>query len=121
MTTLRRISKALFVATLLCASLALIAPRHAIAAPTAKHDCCAHTEMHDNAPGDCPMHHNAPAKKQSDSSCCVACAAGLALLLVAPPDFVYAQTGEQRLVSLNDRSHSLPHRPPVPPPRVAFA
>jgi len=109
-----------FVALLLCALCALFIPAQAkAAARVAKSSCCARMKMDAESDKHCPMHQQSPPKEQ-DASCCQGCALGLALLFVAPPDFVYAQTGETALGSLITRSQSLPHRPPVPPPRSAI-
>lgn len=111
----------LLVAALFCGLIAMFVPAPLKAAAPAKQSCCAHMQMPADAEGDCPMHHEAPADQQHDASCCQACALGLALLFVVPLPFVYAQTGEESLVSLVTRSRSLPQPPPVPPPRSALA
>lgn len=120
MIVLQKIARGLLVATLLCALAALFLPTKAIAKPAPQPSCCAHMKATTDAGDECPMHHDAPSK-QEQSACCQACAQGLALLFTTLPNFIYASTGEESLVSLNARSHSLPHRPPVPPPRVAFS
>src|SRR5215210_8399792 len=112
---LRPIKQRALAGLLLCAVLALFIPAPSQGA-VARPSCCAHMKAEAQSEGDCPMHQQAPADKK-DPSCCQACATGLTLLFVAPPDFVYAPTGEVSLVSLSTRGHSLPHRPPVPPPR----
>ncbi len=113
------ISRRLFIATLLCALVALFVPAQAKGMTAAKPGCCAQMKMTEQSDDSCPMHKQAPAKEQ-DSPCCQACALSLSLLFLTPRDFVYAQTGEASLVSLSVRSHSLAHRPPVPPPRFAI-
>jgi hypothetical protein len=120
MTTLLRHARGLFMAVMLCALAALFVPATVKGAALHKPGCCAVIKMQADGTSECPMHKQAPAHDQ-DSPCCQACALGLALLFVTPPDFVYAQTGETSLVSRSARSHSLPHRPPVPPPRGTLA
>ena len=110
----------LVVPMLLCALVTLFVPALAHGTAMKKSSCCAETEMPADAGDECPLHGNAPANQQ-ESPCCHACALGLCLLFVAPPEFVYAPTGEAALVSLSQRSHALPHRPPVPPPRFAIS
>lgn len=97
------------------------APVRAAATVAKTHSCCAKMQQTAADQPECPMHQKGPNKSQQDTSCCQACAAGLALLYTAPAAFVNAQTGEESLVSLNARSQSLPHRPPVPPPRFALS
>ncbi|MDQ6622401.1 MAG: hypothetical protein M3Y86_02800 [Verrucomicrobiota bacterium] len=115
-----QLASRLLVALLFCALVGMFAPAKARAVVPVKASCCAHMPVKPDPANDCPMHHQAPAKPQPDSTCCQACAAGLALLFSAPAAFVYGQTGEQLLVSLDVGSHALPHRPPVPPPRAAL-
>jgi hypothetical protein len=111
----------LLVAMLLLALVAMFVPAPLKAAALAKHGCCAHMQMPvDDSAEHCPAHQQTPEDQQHDTSCCQACALGLALLFVTPAPLVYAQTGEQSLVSSPARSHSLPERPPVPPPRSAI-
>src|SRR5947209_13966005 len=111
----------MLVALMLCALFAMFIPARAraAAAKPAEHSCCAKMPKATNEQPECPMHQQSPTKEQHETSCCQLCAAGIALLYSSPAAFVYAQTGEESLVSLNARSHTLPHRPPVPPPRVA--
>jgi hypothetical protein len=120
---MRALPKLSLVLALLCALFAMFIPSPARATTKAKsHHCCA--QMQDTAENEqpeCPMHHSPTKQQQQDPSCCQLCAAGLALLYSSPAPFVYAQTGEESLVSLNARSSTLPHRPPVPPPRVAIS
>ncbi|MGZ4982995.1 MAG: hypothetical protein ACXWAV_06475 [Chthoniobacterales bacterium] len=106
---------------LLCASLtALVAPMRAQPVAHAKSDCCAHMDMKAMAGHDCGGDHQTPSKER-DTSCCQACALGLAMLFVAPPSFVYAQTGEENFLTLSTHGDAMPHRPPVPPPRTSLS
>jgi hypothetical protein len=119
MTRVRLNCRGLFVAVMLCALAALFVPAKVRGAANPKPSCCAHLKLQSATEHGCPMHKQ-EAPHDQDAPCCQACALGLALLFVTPPDFVYAQTGETSLASGSARSHSLPHRPPVPPPRAAL-
>lgn len=111
----------MLVAALFCAVASMFVPMPLQAGAAVKPSCCEHMEMPaDSDSGNCPGHQQAPVKPQQDTNCCQACALGLALLFTSPPPLLYVQTGELSRLSLNARSHSLPHRPPVPPPRAAL-
>lgn len=109
-----------FVALIFASLIVMFIPAPLRAGTISKPSCCAHMQMTAKS-GDCPAEHKGPQKSEQDTACCQACALGLALLFVAPPNFIYTQTGEESLVSLATRTASLPHRPPVPPPRTAIS
>ncbi len=110
----------LLAATLLCAALTmLVAPMRAQKISPAKSDCCAHMQAKEMKVHGCAGQH-APSKER-DQSCCQACALGLTMFFVAPPSFVYAQTGEENFRILSTHGDAMPHRPPVPPPRTSLS
>jgi hypothetical protein len=115
---MRRASRAVLVATLLCALLALFMPARAVASPQVKTHCCAAMQHAADTTPACPLHPS-PEKKQNEQTCCKACPLALALLFPASAEFVYASTGEEAFLAFNARNVFLPHRPPVPPPRLA--
>lgn len=108
--------------TLFLAIAALFVPAPAKGMAMTKPSCCTQMQTASEKSDDsCPMHKKQSPAREQESPCCQACALGLALLFVPPPAFVYASTGEASLVSLSISGHSLPHRPPVPPPRFTLA
>ncbi len=107
--------------TLLCAALTmLVAPMRAQKISSANSDCCAHMTAQEMVAHKCAGGDHAPSRER-DQSCCQACALGLTFLFVAPPSFVYAQTGEENFRTLSTHGDAMPHRPPVPPPRTSLS
>jgi hypothetical protein len=99
------------------ASLTPVLPSSSVTIIQQKHSCCADMSM--DASQRCPI--NPSGTNSTSSMCCTGPAVCLLLYFSGSNDFIPGVLGADWRDLFNPRVTARSHRPPVPPPRVAFS